>query len=248
MGISNRKHFTEWFVCNNAWVDFFFSLKVSLEMCRHLFASILLFSFNKIIFGKLSPASCRLKEWGTAIEGRGGEGLLRWGVAIDSYVGTISWVPLICLSHPIMTCVLWVPLSSVLLHEVSQLFMCHQYWGNVLNSLQFGYYCLRTWFTHLGEFQKAILKCCNQVTYCKSVSVNVWARLVGACLAFGHLAVLRSGSSGSHNKEKLSCMKYCIYPIEILSSPFLKTSMHVYITTSHYYGGKGSNDFFFFIN
>lgn len=188
----------------------------------------------------MSPASCHLKEWGTAIEGRGGERLLRWGVAIDSYVGTISWVPLICLSHPIMTCVLWVPLSSVLLHEVSQLFMCHQYWGNVLNSLQFGYYCLRTWFTHLGEFQKAILKCCNQVTYCKSVSVNVWTRLVGARLAFGHLAVLRSGSSGSHNKEKLSCWIIVCWidtvfhtvsiQTVILSSTFLKTSMHVYVS------------------
>ncbi len=70
----------------------FFLLKVFLEMC--LFSWILLFVKKKIyiyiyiyIFGKLSPASCRLKEWGSEIEGRGGEGLLRWGVAIDSLCG-----------------------------------------------------------------------------------------------------------------------------------------------------------------
>lgn len=45
------------------------------------------FLIKKMIFGKLSPASCRLKEWGSEIEGRGGEGLLRWGVAIDSLCG-----------------------------------------------------------------------------------------------------------------------------------------------------------------
>ncbi len=78
---------------------FFFLLKVSLEMC--LFSWNLKKSWKKswkkrilkkkniyiYLFGKLSPASCRLKEWGSEIEGRGGEGLLRWGVAIDSLCG-----------------------------------------------------------------------------------------------------------------------------------------------------------------
>jgi len=63
------------------WI--FFS---SFEMWSHLFASILIFVLKKRIFGKLSPASCHLKEWGTAIEGRGTV-QLRCGVAIDSLRG-----------------------------------------------------------------------------------------------------------------------------------------------------------------
>lgn len=82
MTISNGKHVFS--ISIPGWI--FFYLKYP-QRCAITCLPQSCFLLKKMIFGKLSPTSCRLKEWGSEIEGRGGEGLLRWGVAIDSLCG-----------------------------------------------------------------------------------------------------------------------------------------------------------------
>lgn len=93
MAISNRKRFTEWFVCNNAWVDFlffFFPLKVSLEMFRHLFASILLFSlkndFWEIVSSFLSSKRMRYCDRGQGRRKAAQVGCCYWFLCGDNFL------------------------------------------------------------------------------------------------------------------------------------------------------------------